>query len=69
VDLKSAKTVIQNLWKKRVVRAVVGLVIGAVAGYVYYRLIGCRTGSCSITSRPVVTTLLGAISGLAITAW
>lgn len=40
-----------------------GAVIGAAAGYAYYYWIGCASGSCPITSRPVPSTLYGAILG------
>ena len=36
---------------------------GAVAGYLYYRLVGCVTGACPIASRPWLSTLYGAAIG------
>lgn len=36
---------------------------GAVAGYLYYRLVGCRSGACPITSSPIISTLYGAAMG------
>ncbi len=44
-------------------RIVIGIVIGAVGGFLYYRLVGCSTGTCPITSNPVVSTLYGALMG------
>lgn len=41
--------------------------IGAAAGYVYYRFIGCRTGACPITANPWISTLYGALVGLMFT--
>lgn len=38
-----------------------GVVVGAVAGYLYWRYVGCTTGSCPITSSPVNSTLWGAV--------
>lgn len=35
-------------------------------GYAYYALVGCSTGSCPITSNPVMTTAYGALVGLAV---
>jgi uncharacterized protein YcfJ len=40
-----------------------GAVIGAVAGYFYWKFIGCTTGSCAITSNPFNSTLYGAVMG------
>lgn len=40
-----------------------GIVIGAVGGYAYYHFVGCSSGSCSITSRPLNSTVYGALMG------
>lgn len=40
-----------------------GLVIGAIAGYIYYLEIGCVSGTCAITSNPWMSTLWGAALG------
>lgn len=40
-----------------------GVLIGALAGYLYYQFIGCSSGSCLITSNPVNSTLYGMIMG------
>lgn len=42
---------------------VIGIVIGAAGGYLYWYYIGCVTGSCAITSSPVNSTLYGAVMG------
>lgn len=39
------------------------VVIGAAGGYVYYRVVGCRTGGCPLTSNPWISTLYGALLG------
>lgn len=41
----------------------IGVIAGAIAGYLYYYYIGCASGSCSITSRPLNSTMYGAIMG------
>lgn len=41
----------------------VGAIIGAIAGYMYWQQIGCASGTCIITSKPVNSTLYGAIIG------
>jgi len=41
----------------------VGVVLGAVGGYLYYHFVGCASGTCAITSKPVNSTLYGALMG------
>ena len=36
---------------------------GALAGLAYYYFVGCRTGSCAITSNPVKSALYMALIG------
>ncbi len=42
---------------------IVGVLIGAVGGYLYYSLVGCASGTCAITSSPTISTLYGALMG------
>lgn len=41
----------------------VGILVGAIGGYLYWRYVGCSTGTCPITSSPVNSTLWGAVMG------
>jgi hypothetical protein len=41
----------------------IGLVIGAIGGYLYYAFVGCASGTCAITSSPVMSTIYGALMG------
>jgi hypothetical protein len=41
----------------------VGLLVGALLGYVYYHFVGCASGTCAITSKPLNSTLYGALMG------
>ncbi len=36
---------------------------GALLGFSYYYFIGCNSGSCAITSRPINSTAYGALMG------
>jgi hypothetical protein len=42
---------------------VIGVVIGAFAGFVYWYFIGCASGTCPIQSHWQSTTLYGALIG------
>jgi phage shock protein E len=42
---------------------VIGAVLGAVGGYLYYYFVGCASGTCGITSSPVNSTLYFAVLG------
>ncbi|MEG1766258.1 MAG: DUF6132 family protein [Muribaculaceae bacterium] len=44
-------------------KAIIGGVIGAIGGFLYWFYIGCSTGTCPITSSPVISTIWGAIIG------
>lgn len=41
----------------------IGIPIGAAAGFLYWHQVGCATGTCPITSSPVNSTLYGALMG------
>jgi len=42
---------------------IIGLIVGALGGYLYYYFIGCVSGTCAITSKPLNSTLYGALMG------
>lgn len=42
---------------------IAGLILGAIAGYLYYYFVGCASGTCLITSKPINSTLYGALMG------
>ena len=42
---------------------VLGILLGAIFGYMYYHFVGCASGTCSITSNPLNSTLYGAMIG------
>jgi len=42
---------------------IIGIILGAVGGYLYYHFIGCSSGTCAITSKPLNSTLYGAMMG------
>lgn len=42
---------------------IIGLIAGAIGGYLYYHFVGCANGTCAITSKPLNSTLYGAMMG------
>ncbi len=49
--------------KKAILLTSIGVVIGAIAGYAYYHYVGCASGTCAITSKPINSTLYGGLMG------
>lgn len=41
----------------------IGVTLGAIAGFCYWYFVGCSTGSCAITSSPVISSIYGAFMG------
>ena len=42
---------------------IIGAIAGAVAGFLYWQQIGCVSGTCLITSKPVNSTVYGSLMG------
>lgn len=42
---------------------IVGILAGGILGYAYYHFIGCNTGTCAITSKPMNSTVYGMVMG------
>ena len=40
-----------------------GLILGAIAGWSYWYFVGCSSGTCPISSKPINSSLYGAITG------
>jgi hypothetical protein len=49
------------------IKILLGSLIGGVVGYLVYKFIGCHSGSCPITSSPVMSVLYGALIGSMLT--
>lgn len=48
-------------------KVLAGVIIGGLLGFLYYKLVGCSTGTCPITSKPLNSILYGAVMGLLVT--
>lgn len=52
------KKLLLKYWLK-----IVGVIVGALGGYIYYVKVGCLSGTCPITSDPTNSMLYGALMG------
>lgn len=41
----------------------IGFALGALAGYAYYYFVGCASGSCPISSNPLISTVYVGVMG------
>ena len=48
---------------KRHMLRIIGILVGAAGGYLYYFFVGCASGTCPITSNPYISVLYGALMG------
>jgi hypothetical protein len=53
--------------KQRLIQ-LLGFVLGLAGGYAYYRLAGCTTGTCPLTSTPWISALWGGAIGWLLTS-
>ena len=49
--------------KKMTFKLVAFVILGGLGGLAYYKFIGCRSGTCPITSNPYISTAYGAVIG------
>ena len=47
-------------------RTLIGAVAGGALGFGWYKLVGCSTGACPLTSNPWISTLYGMAVGVLI---
>lgn len=50
--------IIKNNWTY-----ILGAILGAIAGYLYWRYVGCSSGTCPITSSPAISPVYGLLIG------
>lgn len=46
----------------------IGGVVGGIAGFLYWKYVGCLTGTCAITSNPLRSTMYFAVLGALISS-
>jgi hypothetical protein len=42
---------------------ILAIVLGALAGFAFHRLVGCKSGACAIWANPYAATIYGALIG------
>jgi len=52
-----------KLFFKSNILTIIGAVIGAAGGFCYWLKVGCSSGTCPITSSPVMSVIWGMIMG------
>jgi hypothetical protein len=57
------KTIFSRIFSVISPVAFIGLILGAIGGYIYYIEIGCNSGTCPLTSNPYMSILWGAAMG------
>jgi len=50
-------------WIQKNKLSLVGVAVGALGGFLYWNYVGCASGTCMITSKPINSTLYGALMG------
>jgi len=50
----------------RFLKPLLGIVIGGIAGFLYFYFIGCSSGKCPITGNPYMSTIWGGLMGFLI---
>ena len=58
---------VNKLKNKKILYPLLGVLIGGGLGFAYYYFIGCKSGTCPITSSPWGSITMGSLIGLVLT--
>jgi hypothetical protein len=64
---RGLKTLAGFLKTKRFLIPFIGIAVGAAGGFLYYHYVGCKSGTCPITSHPIGSVVMGGVFGYLIT--
>jgi len=53
-----------NMKRTMILRLFLGILVGGGLGFAYYKFIGCSSGTCPLTSNPIISTIYGAVLGV-----
>ena len=56
-----------NIGTKKIIQPMIGIGIGCLGGFLYYRFFGCTSGHCPITGNPLISTAWGGMIGFLFT--
>jgi hypothetical protein len=62
-DSVSTQAPAQERKRKMLLHTILYVAGGAVVGFGYHKIVGCRSGACPITANPYISTLYGALMG------
>ena len=51
------------MWLKNNFLVITGIIAGGIVGFLYWNYVGCSSGTCLITSKPVNSSVYGAVMG------
>jgi len=51
------------MWLKNNFLLITGIIAGGIVGFLYWNYVGCSSGTCLITSKPVNSSVYGAVMG------
>lgn len=46
-----------------IIKLLAGAILGGAIGFLYHRLVGCKTGTCPIVANPYSSTIYGVLMG------
>lgn len=52
-----------NTFIRKNLLTIIGIPLGALSGFLYWKFVGCNTDTCAITSNPLNSTLYGSVMG------
>jgi hypothetical protein len=61
--MPEAQNIITFLKSRKFLKLSIGILAGSIAGFIYFRFVGCNTGVCPITSHSYSTIAIGGLLG------